>query len=89
MALGARPGQILAQFLRYGLVWGGTGVAVGLVAAVFAQRWLKEFLYRVQPFDPGTFAAASAGVFLVVLMAIWWPARQASRIKPRSVLRHN
>jgi ABC-type lipoprotein release transport system permease subunit len=88
MALGARPAQILIQFLRYGLAWGTAGVAIGLAAATYAQRWLKELLFDIQPLDASTFGAASAGVLLIALTAVWWPAWRASRIDPHSVLRH-
>ena len=89
IALGARPVQILMQFLLYGLAWGAAGVGIGLVAASYMQRWLKDLLFDIQPFDAGTFFAASLGALLIVLTAVWWPASRASRIAPQSVLRHD
>ena len=88
MALGARPVQILTHFLRYGIVWGGLGVGIGLAAARYAQNWLADLLFEIRPFDPGTFIAAAIGVLMIALTAVWWPAWRASRIAPQSVLRH-
>jgi putative ABC transport system permease protein len=88
MALGARPQQIRAQFLRYGLKPGAAGLVLGLGAALFAQRWLTGLLYEVKPFDPLTIAAACGGILFVLVWAVFWPARRASRIDPQSVLRH-
>lgn len=88
MALGARPEQILAQFLGRGLAYGGIGIVVGLAGASYAQRWLSGMLYEVKPSDPLTFYSASAGVLLILVLAVLWPARRASRIDPQSVLRY-
>jgi len=88
MALGARPQQIRAQFLRYGLKPGLSGLLLGLGAALFAQRWLTGLLYEVKPFDPLTIASACVGIVSVLVWSVFWPARRASRIDPQSVLRH-
>lgn len=88
MALGARPAQILAHFLRYGLGWGALGLLAGLAISVWAQSHLSGLLYSIRPFDPVTFCIASAGIFLAVFMAVWWPARRASRIEPQTALRY-
>jgi ABC-type antimicrobial peptide transport system permease subunit len=88
MALGARPQQIRAHFLRYGLKPGAAGLVLGLGASLFAQRWLTGLLYEVEPFDPLTIASACGGIVFILLWAVFWPARRASRIDPQSVLRH-
>lgn len=88
MALGARPSSILAQFLKYGLRSGFMGVICGLSLSIYAQRALGNLLYDVKPFDPATFAEACAGIAFVLLIAVVWPARRASRTDPHAVLRH-
>ncbi len=88
LALGASPGQILARFLAEGLRSAGAGLLIGLAATAFVQRWLTGLLFEVKPFDLPTFAAAGAGVIAVVLVAVWRPARRASRIDPQAVLRY-
>jgi predicted permease len=88
MALGARPAQILSQFLSYGLKSGIAGLAVGLGLALYAQRWLGNLLFDVKPFDPATFLEACAAVILVLAAAVFRPARRASKLSPHSILRH-
>ena len=87
-ALGARPGQILARCLRQGLLSGAVGLAIGMACSVYAQRWLTGLLFEVRPFDPVAFGAAGVGLMLVLSLAVYWPARRASRIDPLTALRH-
>ncbi|MFP3941637.1 MAG: FtsX-like permease family protein [Thermoanaerobaculia bacterium] len=82
MALGARRADVRRLVLRHGLVVGGAGVAVGLVAAVALTRFMEAVLYGVRPLDPVTFALAGAGAAALALAASWLPARQAARVDP-------
>lgn len=88
MALGARPAQILRQVLWQGLRAGALGLVVGLGIAAVAQRWVANLLYRMRAFDAGTFGAAAAGILILLLIAVWWPARRASKIEPQAALRY-
>jgi putative ABC transport system permease protein len=88
MALGARPAQVLSQFLLQGLRAGIAGLLVGLGAAAYAQKWVASLLYEVKPFDVTTFAVASLGLLMLLMFAVWWPARRASRIDPQVALRY-
>jgi len=88
MALGARPGQILAAFTRQGLKDGAIGLALGVAAAAYAQKWVSAFLYQVHGFDAATVAAAAAGILAVLLIASVAPARRAAKIDPQTALRH-
>jgi predicted permease len=89
MALGARSTQILLLLMRQGLRSGLFGLVLGLGAVVYAQRWLAGMLYEVSAFDPITFGAAMCGVLVLVVMAVWLPARRAAGIEPQQVLRHD
>jgi putative ABC transport system permease protein len=88
LALGARPAQILAHFLGYGLAAGGAGMALGLAGAGWAQQWLAGLLYEVRPFDLPAFGAAALAAMATLLAAVFWPARRASRIDPQRALRY-
>jgi predicted permease len=88
MALGARPAQVLSQFLLQGLRAGIAGLVVGLGAAAYAQKWLASLLYEIKPFDAATFGVTSVGLLMLLTFAVWWPARRASRIDPQVALRY-
>jgi len=88
IALGAKPVRILASFAGQGLRAGAIGLACGLLAAIWAQRWVALMLYRVQPFDAVTYVSAGIGVLALLLAAVWWPARRASRIDPQQALHY-
>ncbi|MFQ5744303.1 MAG: FtsX-like permease family protein, partial [Acidobacteriota bacterium] len=87
-ALGARPGQVLLGVVLRGLTPVVSGLFIGLAAATALTRLLEAMLYGIEPTDPATYAIV-AGVFLVVsFVAVWFPARRATRIDPMRVLRH-
>ncbi|MGP8244252.1 MAG: ADOP family duplicated permease [Bryobacteraceae bacterium] len=88
LALGARPAQILAHFLGYGLAAGGAGLVLGLAGAGWAQQWLAGLLYDVRPFDLSVFGLAALAVLATLLAAVFWPARRAARIDPQRALRY-
>jgi putative ABC transport system permease protein len=88
MALGARPGKILGQFMREGLRAGGLGLLAGVAATVCVQKWVGAMLYQVRALDVTTIAMALAGIVLVLLAAVWLPSRRAARIDPQMALRH-
>jgi ABC-type lipoprotein release transport system permease subunit len=48
---------------------------------------MSALLFGVGPMDPVTYAAVSAGLAGVALLATWLPARRASRIDPVVALR--
>jgi len=89
MALGAHPAQILSQFMLQGARSGLLGLGLGFAAVLYAQRWVSGMLYQVKAFDIATYCAAILVILSMLLIAVWWPARRASRIDPQQALRHN
>jgi putative ABC transport system permease protein len=87
MALGAQVGDVRRLFLRQGLVLTLTGVALGIGVAVLITRVMSAFLFGVGPTDPLTYAAVSAALTAVALLATYVPARRASRVDPITALR--
>ncbi len=87
IALGARPGRVVAMILRdtMGLVIAGLAVGGGLAYA--ATRMIGSRLYGVAPQDPLTVALATGLLVLVALSAAYLPARRASRLDPMVALR--
>jgi len=86
-ALGAQRSDVLALFLRRGLivVLLGAGAGVGLAAGV--TRLLGNLLYGVQALDPLTFLGAAVLFALVGLLACFLPASRAMRVDPAVALR--
>jgi ABC-type antimicrobial peptide transport system permease subunit len=65
----------------------GLGVALGLSGALIGARLLDSQLYGVGARDPLTYAAISALLAVVALVASWLPARRATRVDPMIALR--
>jgi putative ABC transport system permease protein len=86
MALGAEGGRIRAAVVREGLATVGPGLGLGILLALPLARVLSAFLFRVRPLDPLAFAAAPLLLAGVALLAVWLPARRATRVDPARVL---
>jgi predicted permease len=87
MALGATGRGVLGMIVGRGLALTGAGLAAGLVLAAAATRYMKTMLYGVDAIDPATFAAVSALLCVIAVLACWAPAWRASRLDPIVVLR--
>lgn len=88
MALGATTRDVLRLVVGQGLAVAVAGLAVGVVAALALRRLVASMLFDVQPADPLTFAAVSAVLLLVALVACLAPARRAARVDPAIALRY-
>jgi len=87
MALGATSGAVRRQVVTQGARVVLIGVAIGLAAAAASTRVMQALLYQVQALDPLVFAAMSALMLLVGVVASDLPARRASRVSPMISLR--
>jgi putative ABC transport system permease protein len=87
-ALGAEARDIRRMVLKQGLALGGIGIAIGLLAAAGATRFLGYFLLGVDPLDPWTFGGVSAVLLVTVLIASLVPAARATRVDPMVALRY-
>ena len=87
VALGARPGTLLAMILRQGMILVVIGLAIGLASAIGLTRLMKTLLFQVEPSDPLTFAGVSLVLAAAALLACYIPARRALRIDPLRALR--
>ena len=87
MALGARPGDVVALVVRQGAGLVAAGAVLGLFGAAASSRLLESFLFGVGADDPLTFAAAPVALVVVALVACWLPGRRAARIHPMDALR--
>ena len=89
MAIGARPGNVLRQFLARGIRFGAIGASIGLVVSLAASRAVASLLYGIGATDAVSFTLGSLTVLAVVAIASLIPAWRASRINPIAALRHS
>jgi len=87
IALGADASSILRGVVRQGVSLAATGAAAGLVAAFGLTGLMRGILYGVQPRDSFTFAAVTALLFGVAIVASLVPALRATRVDPLEALR--
>ena len=76
-------GLVVAHGLRLALA----GLAIGLIGAFAATRWMSSMLYEVGPTDPATLALVGSACLAVVVAACLVPARRSARIDPFVALR--
>jgi len=84
MTLGARSDQILGSTMRE-LLLVGLGTVLGLACAL--TRWLESQLFELSPTDPLSLILATLLLVAVAGLAVYVPARRASRLDPVEVLR--
>jgi predicted permease len=88
LALGAGAKSLFNMVVRDGLVLVALGVACGVAGALVAGRMVAGFLYGVSPADAATYAAVTAILAAVALVACAIPARRAMRMDPMAALRY-
>ena len=87
LAIGARPGGVVAMVLREAAVLAAVGAAAGCAAAIGSGRLVASLLYGTTPSDPLVLASAGAGMVMVAVLATLLPARAASKADPSVLLR--
>jgi len=87
MSLGAAPGRVRRMILGQGGVLLAGGLAVGLVGALAATRFLRGLLFGVTPYDPTTLGGVALLLAAIGLAACWLPAARAARVDPAVALR--
>jgi len=82
----------LPRLPRRGLIGllGGAALAgaIGLPAAYAGSRLVESFLFGMRPNDPLAMSVAVVTLGAAALLAVYAPARRASRIDPMVALRH-
>jgi len=87
MALGASRWRVRWMVLRESLLLAGSGLAIGLPAALALSRLVASRLFGVTPHDGWSIAATAAVLATSAILAGLLPANQASRIDPLRALR--
>jgi ABC-type antimicrobial peptide transport system permease subunit len=87
VALGAESRDVRTMVVVQGMRTTLIGVVIGMTSAFWLTRVLAGFLFGVTPHDPATFVAVPFLLSAVAVVAVWLPARRATRIDPLAALR--
>ena len=88
MALGANRGQVLGMIMRTGMTTIAIGLALGVVLSLALTRLMSGLLFSIHASDPLVLAGAAVVLILAALVAIFIPARRATKVNPMSALRY-
>lgn len=88
LALGAEPFRVKRMVIWQSMSLMVAGTLIGLLAALAFTRLIARFLFNVQAWDPATFILVPVLVGIVAGLAVWLPARRASRVDPIVALRY-
>jgi putative ABC transport system permease protein len=88
IALGADRSRINRLVMGSSLRLVALGAFIGIAGAIGASRWAESQLFGVRAADPATLALVTLGVVATALLATWHPARQATRIDPKVLLKN-
>lgn len=87
LALGADARRVRILIIGDGMRLAAGDIAIGLAGALGATRSIAGLLFGVTARDTAILTAASVLLCVVALLAVWLPARQASRVDPALALR--
>jgi putative ABC transport system permease protein len=87
IALGATPGRVVRLVVREGVAMVAVGIGVGLAGALAVTRLMGALLFSVKASDPLTYAAVTALLGVVALIASSVPASRAAHVDPAAAMR--
>lgn len=88
MALGADRSTVMRMMMRNGMTTIAVGLGVGVILALFLTRLMSGLLFAVHATDPIALAGASLVLIGAACVAIFIPARRATRVNPVVALRY-
>jgi ABC-type antimicrobial peptide transport system permease subunit len=80
MALGAEANEVRNMVVVQGMRLSLAGILIGLAAAFGLSRLIRSLLFGVTASDPAVFVVVPIVSGIFALLAVWLPARRATRI---------
>jgi putative ABC transport system permease protein len=87
MALGANRTEVRALVLWQAMIPVSIGLGIGMAGAFVLTRLMTNLLFRIEPFDPLTYAIVTMFLVGVAVSACLLPAQRATRVDPINALR--
>ena len=87
LALGATSAEVRGMVFKQGLTLTVIGIVVGAAGALSLTNLVSNLLFGVSAMDPLTFTVIPVVLIAVAALAIYIPARRASRVDPVVALR--
>jgi ABC-type antimicrobial peptide transport system permease subunit len=87
LALGAESGSVRNMVIFQGMRLALIGVVIGVGSAFGLTKLIASLLYGVKARDPLVFVGIPVLLSAVALLAVWLPARRATRVSPIDALR--
>jgi putative ABC transport system permease protein len=88
LAMGAQRRDVMRMMMAQGLPTILLGIGVGLAGALALSRALTNFLYNTPASDPLTFGVVSLLLAGMAGLAVYVPARRATKVDPIVALRY-
>jgi ABC-type antimicrobial peptide transport system permease subunit len=88
LALGASASKVQNMVVRQGMILAIAGVVIGLASAFALARLMETLLFGVTTRDALVFVGVPVLLTLVAFVAVWLPARKASKVDPIVALRY-
>jgi predicted permease len=87
IAVGSRPGEIVAMVLRQGLRLTMAGVTLGIPCAMAVMKAVSKLVFGLAPFDWASIAFAALTLCATGILASLAPAWRAAHLDPVKALR--
>ena len=87
VAIGGSTGAIQWLIVRQSLAPVIAGLAAGLLATLYATRFIQSLLHQVDAHDPSIFAVVVIVFLLSSALAAWLPAHRATCLDAATILR--
>jgi ABC-type antimicrobial peptide transport system permease subunit len=87
-ALGAQAGEVLRLVLWQGIRYVVIGLVIGVVFAFGLSKPLSVMFYNVSTSNPWSYGLVMVMMVHITLLAMWVPARRATKVDPMDCLRY-